>query len=105
MTRISETNHGEKAKLIYGFIMKGIDKNKHVHILRCLEELRASIDDPEENNIIEKEISALSQSYDWYNSLMEGIHAESDRYNSLYTEIQRRIYKELRRVRYAKRKI
>mgnify|MGYP006869414065 CR=1 FL=1 len=77
--------------------MKGIDKRKHEHIIACMEELLTLNDD--ENKIIEEEIETLSQSYDSYNILIRKIHNESDRYHTLYSDIQRRIYKKLRKVR------
>lgn len=84
--------------------MKGIEKNKHEHLMKCLEELHTLTEDSGERKLIEEEISTLSDSFDWYNSLMAEIHTESDHYNSLYTEVQRRIYKELRRVRRIQKK-
>ncbi len=72
--------------------------------MQCLEELCASSNDSEGNKVIEEEIAALSQSYDWYNILLGEIQVESELYHFRYAEIQRRIYKELRRVRNARKR-
>ncbi len=85
-------------------MMKGIDKKKHEHILQCLEELRALTKDTDERNRIEQEITVLSGIYGWYNTFMEGIQKESERYHSRYTEVQCRIYKELRSARRRQKK-
>lgn len=85
--------------------MKGIEKKKHEHIIHCLEELYLHTTEPDEGKRIEEDIAALSDIYEWYDTLLEGIHKESERYHSLYPEIQRRAYKQLRRVRYEQKKL
>ena len=104
MTRISETNHGEKTKLIYEFRMKGIDKRKHEHLMKCLEELRLQTTDAEQGRSVETEIATLSEIYDSYISFIHGVETQADRYNSLYKNIQTNTYKELRRVRRGRNK-
>lgn len=85
-------------------MMKGIDRKKHEHILKCLEELRSSPMDVRERERIEQEIVSLSDIYNCYNTFLNSICRESDRYNTLYPEVQRRIYKEIRRVRRIQKK-
>ena len=84
--------------------MKGIDKKKHEHLMDCLTELRQQTSDPAEISRIDAEAALLSGTYEQYTAFFEGLRKESERYNSRYPEIQRRIYKEIRRIRFAQRR-
>lgn len=48
--------------------------------------------------------SLAAQYHTWYNTFLEGMDKESERYHSHYPEIQRRVYKEIRRIRFAQRR-
>lgn len=70
----------------------------------CLTELRRQTSDPGEIKRIDTEAALLSDTYEQYTAFFEGIHRESERYHSRFPEIQRRVYKELRRIRFGQRR-
>lgn len=79
--------------------MKRVEKRKHEHLIKCLEELCSLTTDLKEGLRIEEEIATLSEIYDSYISFIHAVETQADRYNSLYKDIQVNTYKELRRVR------
>ena len=84
--------------------MKGIEKRKHEHLIRCMEELRLHTTDAEQRCSVENEIATLSEIYDSYLSFIHGVETQADHYNSLYKDIQVNTYKELRRIRRKQKK-
>ncbi len=72
--------------------------------MECLTELRQQTSDPAEIKRIDAETALLSDTYKQYTAFFEGIHRESERYHSRFPEIQRRAYKEIRRIRFARRR-
>lgn len=83
----------------YKFIMKGIEKRKHEHLIGCLEELRLHTTDPDQAKEVEAEIVTLTGIYERYISFIQGVESQADRYSSLYRDIQLTTYKELRKAR------
>ena len=84
--------------------MKGIEKSKHEHLIKCLEELRLYTTDPDKAREVEAEITTLTEIYERYISFMQGVESQADRYNSLYKDIQINTYKELRKARRKQKK-
>lgn len=84
--------------------MKGIEKRKHEHLIKCLEELSMLTNDTQEMESTEDDIATLTEIYTCYTSLIRSIESESERYNSLYPEIRRRVFKALRKERSARKK-
>ena len=80
--------------------MVGINRTKHEEIIRRLEELKAFDSDPDSIGRIEKEIDTLTRVYEQYLSCMQGLRSQSEIYDSLYIDIRRTTYKELRKARY-----
>lgn len=64
--------------------MKGIEKNKHEHLMKCLEELRLQTTDAEQRHNIEAEITTLFEIYESYLSFINAVETQADRYNFLY---------------------
>lgn len=84
--------------------MKGIEKQKHGHLLQCLEELRLHTSDPNKGREVEAAIATLTEIYERYILFIQGVESQANRYNSLYRDIQLATYKELRRVRHKQKK-
>ena len=80
-------------------MMKGIDKKKHEHLIGCLEELSVLTTDVKVGQRIEEEMATLRETYKRYLAFICGIETQAERYHSLYNEVQRRIYKDLRSAR------
>lgn len=84
--------------------MKGIEKQKHEHLLQCLEELRLHTTDPDKGWELEVEMVTLIDIYERYISFIHEVESQADHYHSLYKGIQRATYKELRRTRRKQKK-
>lgn len=84
--------------------MRGIDKSKHEHLIKCLEELHLYTADLDKAREVEAEITTLTEIYERYISFMQGVESQADRYNLLYKDIQLNTYKELRKVRHKQKK-
>ena len=74
--------------------MRAVDKKKHEHLIRCLEELRLLA--PEKSVSVEADIVELTEAYNIYTSLLSELKEKTDLYHSLYTSIQVKTYKDLR---------
>lgn len=72
--------------------MKGIDKKKHEHLIRCMEELRLQTTNAEKGHSAETELATLSEIYDSYISFINGAETQADCYNSLNKGIQVNTY-------------
>lgn len=74
--------------------MKAVDKKKHEHLIRCLEELRLLA--PEKSVSVEADIVELTEAFNTYTSLLLELKEKTDLYHSLYINIQVKTYKDLR---------
>ncbi|MBD8387768.1 hypothetical protein [Dysgonomonas sp. BGC7] len=84
--------------------MRGIERQKHEHLLQCLEELCLYTIDSDKGKELEAKIATLTEIYERYISFIQEVGSLIDRYHSLYRDMQVNTYKELRRVRRKQKK-